>query len=210
MEQDEYMLSLKNAAGKAQEDAHGDEAVERELKQSIYDAKMDIFGIPTYFEDRKLLEDKISIRIPKDFIALEDDVVHALYPLGNRPQLVMGNEPLYFMLGFNHTNHRVPEEQIKEFPLLAKAMLEKCGPKTTAAKSKAILCGGRQVSTMNLVSHPLEGGAMYNMMFYSNVDARLLIGFFNFRFQDRKRLEPLCWEMIESYRILTDLEGEPS
>ena len=137
---------------------------------------------------------------------LEDDVVHVLYPLGNRPQFVMGNEPFYFMLGFNHTQHRIPENQIKEFPILAKAMLEKCGPKVTILKTECIRCGEREVSTMSFVSQTLQG-ALYNMMFYSNVSGRLLIGFINFRYEDHKRLEPLAKEIIESYRIL-ETNGE--
>jgi hypothetical protein len=205
MEMDERILELKNNAKEAEAKAHADEAVEQELQQSIYDETVDIFGYPTVFADRNLLDGQISIRIPEDFIFLEEDVVQALFPLGNRPQLVMGNEPLYFMLGFNHTRHLVPEEQIKEFPKLARGLLEKGGPQVKVVKTETIHCGGRQVAKMHFISQTLEG-ALYNMMFYSNVDARLLIGFVNFRYQDRKRLEPLAEEIIQSYRILVNRE----
>lgn len=205
MEMDERILELKNNAKKAEAQTHADEAVEQELKQSIYDETVDIFGYPTVFADRKLLDGKISIRIPEDFISLEEDVVQALFPLGNRPQLVMGNEPLYFMLGFNHTRHLVPEEQIKEFPKLARGLLEKGGPQVKVVETETIHSGGRQVAKMSFISQTLEG-ALYNKMFYSNVDNRLLIGFVNFRYQDRKRLEPLAEEIIQSYRILVNRE----
>lgn len=205
MEKDESILELKNNAKIAAVLAHADETVERELRQSIYDEAVDIFGHPTAFADRELLDGKISIRIPADFIALDADVVQALFPLGNRPQLVMGNEPLYFMLGFNHTRHLVPEEQIKEFPKLARGLLEKGGPQVKVVKTETIHCGGRQVAKMHFISQTLEG-ALYNIMFYANVDARLLIGFVNFRYQDSKRLEPLAEEIIASYRILVNRE----
>nr|WP_092067137.1 hypothetical protein [Dendrosporobacter quercicolus]NSL49717.1 hypothetical protein [Dendrosporobacter quercicolus DSM 1736]SDL49917.1 hypothetical protein SAMN04488502_10158 [Dendrosporobacter quercicolus] len=205
MEKDESILELKNNAKAAAARAHADETVDRELQQSIYDEAVDIFGHLTAFADRELLDGKISIRIPTDFIALDADVVQALFPLGNRPQLVMGNEPLYFMLGFNHTRHPVPEEQIKEFPKLARGLLEKGGPQVKVVKTETIHCGGRQVAKMHFISQTLEG-ALYNIMFYANVDARLLIGFVNFRYQDSKRLEPLAEEIIASYRILVNRE----
>lgn len=205
MEMDERILELKNSVKAAEKDAHAEEAVERELTQSIYDETVDIFGYPTVFADRELLDGQISIRLPIDFIPLEADVIKALFPLGNRPQLVMGNEPLYFMVGFNHTRHVVPEEQIKEFPKLARGLLEKGGPQVKVVKTETIHCGGRQVAKMYFISQTLEG-ALYNMMFYANVDARLLIGFVNFRYQDRKRLEPLAEEIIGSYRILVNRE----
>lgn len=202
---DEKILKLRNDVKAAAERAQSDETVESELMQSIYDEKVDIFGHPTVFADRLLLDGKISLRIPEDFVYLDGDVIHSIYPLGNRPQVVMGNEPFYFMLGFNHTQHRIPEEQIKEFPALAKAMLEKCGPKANVIKSEAIYCGGRSVALMTLVNQTLDE-AMYNIMFYSNVAGRLLIGFINFRYQDNKRLVPLAEEIIRSYRIIESAE----
>lgn len=206
MEADERVLQLRNEMKEAKKQAHSETAVEEALKRSIYDPEVDIFGHPTVFGERLLLDGLVAMRIPEDFVCLEEDVIHTLYPLGNRPQVVMGNEPFYFMLGFNYTQHHVPEEQIKEFPLLAKAMLERGGPKTKVLSSEAVLCGGRSVAVMELVNEALEG-AMYNVMFYSNAAGRLLIGFINFRYQDRKRLQPLAREMIGSYRILAD-KGE--
>lgn len=202
---DERILELKNNAKAAEAKAHADQAVEQELTQSIYDETVDIFGYPTVFADRELLDGQISIRLPTDFIPLEEDVVRSLFPLGSRPQLVLGNEPLYFMVGFNHTQHLVPEEQIKEFPQLARGLLEKGGPQVKVVKTETIHAGGRQVAKMHFISQTLEG-ALYNMMFYANVDTRLLIGFVNFRYQDRRRLEPLAEEIIASYRILVNRE----
>lgn len=209
MEMDERIFKLRNDAKEAQQNAHSDAAVEQALKQSIYDDTVDIFGHPTVFADRVLLDGQISLRIPDDFITLDEDVVHALYPLGNRPQIVMGNEPFYFMIGFNHTQHRIPETQLKEFPKLAKAMLEKGGPKVTVRKSETIYCNERQIAIMDFTSQTLDG-AMYNVMFYTIVDGRLLIGFVNFRYQDRKRMRPLAQEIIESYRRLESKEAEMS
>lgn len=207
MEMDEKILQMKNAVKAAAKEAHSETVVECELKHSIYDGRLEIFGIPAVFAERALLGGQITLQIPEDFIELEVDVVKNLYPLGNRPQVVMGNEAFQFMLGFNHTEHRVPEAYIKDFPGVARAMLEKCGPKVTVTESGAISCGGRSVATLSFVSQTLNG-ALYNMMFYSNVGARLLIGFFNFRFADRSRLEPLCREIIASYRILETYGGE--
>lgn len=198
MEIDEKILELKNSAKQAAKQPPTDEPA---IKQSIYDETVDLFGYPTTFADRELLDGQISLRIPEDFVALDADVVHVLYPLGNRPQLVMGNEPFYFMIGFNHTQHRIPNEQMNEFPAVARALLEKCGPQVQTVKTETILCGDRQVATMHFISQTVDE-ALYNLMFYTTLDERLLIGFINFRYQDRKTLAPLAEEIVASYRNL--------
>lgn len=211
MEIDEKILTLrqevKEAKALGEREARENANLEREIAQSIYDERVEIFGQPTVFAERNLLDDKISMRLPVDFEPLDEESVKLMYRFGNPPPLVMSNEPLRFTLGFNDTEHRVADNQLKEFVEVAQLMLERVGPKVSILEKDMIDCGPDRVALLAMVSQTLDA-PLYNIMFYVSINGRLVMGFINFKYEDHKRLAPLAKEIIGSLRVLAEEEGE--
>lgn len=183
------------------------ETIEEENKQSIQSGTILINQIPVTFSERIILEDKAAIWMPDDFEELTQEEISTIYLLGNKPQIVWGNTYLNFSLGFHYTEHKVPNEYMGDFAKIAKMMLEKTGPKVTIYGMKNRKSGKHNISYLELVSHTLDA-AIYNIMFFSSLEERILIGFMNFGYKHSKRYQPIALEMLETFRFLEDEEEE--
>lgn len=183
------------------------ETIEEENKQSIQSGTILINQIPVTFSERIILDDKVAIWMPDDFEELTQEEISTIYLLGNKPQIVWGNTYLNFSLGFHYTEHKVPNEYMGDFAKIAKMMLEKTGPKVTIYGVKNRKSGKHNISYLELVSHTLDA-AIYNIMFFSSLEERILIGFMNFGYKHSKRYQPIALEMLETFRFLEDEEEE--
>lgn len=183
------------------------ETIEEENKQSIQSGTILINQIPVTFSERIILDDKVAIWMPDDFEELTQEEISTIYLLGNKPQIVWGNTYLNFSLGFHYTEHKVPNEYMGDFAKIAKMMLEKTGPKVTIYGMKNRKSGKHNISYLELVSHTLDA-AIYNIMFFSSLEERILIGFMNFGYKHSKRYQPIALEMLETFRFLEDEEEE--
>lgn len=200
MEIDEKILTLKQEIKAAQAFALPVGDFMDELTQSIDDGQITVLGYPMTFSDRMLLDGKISIRIPDDFIHLEQDIVKTLYCLGNPPSIVMSNEPFLFLLGLTYTEHTIAEEQLKEFIELARQLMNKIGPRVNILETKIAKNHQDRIATMALVSETMDE-PLYNYMFNASIDNRLFIGSLTFNYKHHERLVPLAEEIINSLRI---------
>lgn len=204
---DEKILKERAKYEEFQKKRFAKETIEEENKQSIQSGTILINQIPVTFSERIILEDKAAIWMPDDFEELTQEEISTIYLLGNKPQIVWGNTYLNFSLGFHYTEHKVPNEYMGDFAKIAKMMLEKTGPKVTIYGMKNRKSGKHNISYLELVSHTLDA-AIYNIMFFSSLEERILIGFMNFGYKHSKRYQPIALEMLETFRFLEDEEEE--
>ncbi len=197
---DEQFLKAKRQMEEKEAKRHSDEVIEEELKQSIYDETMNIYGVPVQFVKHELLEGQVSLMMPKDFEALPEEAIAEVYFVGNKPQYMYANDYLYFSVGFNYTTSSIPNEAIGEFGKVAKDIIEKVGPKVKAFKTDKFQVGDFQIATLEFVSQALDQ-SVYNQMFYASLKGKLLIGFVNFPNKYSKRLKKVADEIIHSVVI---------
>ena len=204
---DEEILKQRAAMEEFEKQRFSKENVEEENKQSIFDGELLINKIPVTFEEKLLLNEKIGIWMPQDFEAISEEDIAAIYLLGNKPQLVMANTYLNFSVGFNYTQHEVPNEYMGDFLKIAKLTLERCGPKVRSLSEKVRQVGRHTVSCMEFISHTVTD-SVYNMMFFCSLEGRVLIGFINFNYKFRNRYQAIAKEMVQSFRIVEEVEEE--
>ncbi len=204
---DEKILKERERYEAFEKKRFAEETIEEENKQSIQSGTILIHKIPVEFSKRKILQEKAAIWMPSDFEELTEEEISAIYLLGNKPQIVWGNTYLNFSLGFHYTEHKVPNEFMGDFAKIAKMMLEKTGPKVTIYGIKNRKSGKHNISYLEFVSHTLDA-AIYDIMFFSSLEERVLIGFMNFGYKYNKRYRTIALEMLETFRFLEDEEGE--
>jgi hypothetical protein len=197
---DEKILKQKEAMEQFEKQRFSKETIEEENKQSIFDGTIQINQIPVSFSERLLLDGSIGIWMPGDFEPLSQEAINAIYLLGNKPDMVFGNTYLNFSVGFHYTDHEVPEEYMGEFGKLAKVLLERMGPKTHIYGQKVRKVGEHTISTLELVSHTVTD-SVYNIMFFSSLNRRVLIGFINFNYKYFNRYHSIAEEMLQSFRF---------
>lgn len=204
---DEKILKQREAMEEFEKQRFSKENIEKENKQSIFNGIVQIHKIPVKFSERLLLDGKIGIWMPEDFEPLSQEAINATYLLGNKPDIVYGNTYMNLTVGFHYTEHNVPNEYMGEFVKLARIIMERMGPKTHIYKQKAWKTGNHAVSGMELVSHTITD-AVYNIIFFSSLRGRVLIGFMNFNYRFLDRYQAIVQEMLESFRFVGDVEEE--
>lgn len=204
---DEKILKQKEMMEEFEKQRFEKETIEKENKSSIFDGLIDIHKIPVAFGERALLNEKIAIWMPEDFREFSQEEINAVYLLGNKPDVVYGNSYLGFSIGFHYTSNEVPNEYMGDFVKIAKMVLEKSGPKVNIYSEKVKKTGNHIVSSLELVSHTVTD-TIYNVMFYSSLEGKVLIGFINFNYQYLNRYKTIAEEMLTSFRFIEDSKEE--
>lgn len=202
---DEKILKQKASLEKLEKQRFSKEQIEEENNQSIFSGEILIHQVPVAFSERKILGDLAVVWMPTDFEELDEEEISMIYPLGNKPQNVWGNTYLNLSIGFNHTEHAVPDHFMGEFAKAAKNILETAGPKVTTYSVKNYKRGTHHIASLELVSHTLNA-AIYNLAFYSTLDGRVLMGFINFGYNLIERYRPIAKEMFESFHFIETKE----
>lgn len=200
---DEEILKQRAAMEQFEKQRFSKETVEKENKQSIFAGEILVNKIPVTFAEKLLIENKVGIWMPEDFEALSEEAIAAIYLLGNKPELVMGNSYLTFSVGFHYTQHEVPNEYMGDFLKIAKLTLERSGPKVRIVSEKVQKTGKHTVSSLELISHTVTD-SVYNIMFFSSLEGRVLIGFINFNCKFMERYKSIAREMLQSFRFIED------
>lgn len=202
---DSVIMKARQERERIEQARHSDEVVEEELKQSIYDDVVTIFGIPVIFKEFDIMEDKAVIRMPSDFIARSDDEIASVYFLGSKPQYVFSNGYLNFMLAFHWTESRIPEDAVFDFLRFAKQAIERIGPKARILEEERLEKDGQKVAILQMIAQTIDS-VNYNIMFFTVLEGRLLIGSLTFEQKYRKRLLPLALEIVKSFSIKKEKE----
>ena len=200
---DEKIIKQRAAMEEFEKQRFSKETIEKENEQSIFEGTIEVNKIPVKFSERLLFDGQIGIWMPEDFEELSQENIDAIYLLGNKPDMVFGNSYLNFSLGFNYTENEVPNEYMGEFGKLARMILEKMGPKTNIYVQKTQLKGKHTISWLELTSHTVTD-TVYNIMFFSSLKGRVLIGFINFNYKFLERYKPIADEIRESFPFIEE------
>lgn len=207
---DEEILKQREALEAFEKQRFSKETIEKENTQSIFDGEIEINKIPVRFSERALFDDRIGIWMPEDFEELPPETIAAIYLLGNKPDMVFANSYLTFSIGFHYTEHEVPNEYMGDFSKIARMILDRSGPKVKILSEKVRQTGRHTVSSLELLSHTVTD-TVYNVMFFSSLEGRVLIGFINFNYKFQERYRPIAKEILQSFRFLEEekeSEGE--
>lgn len=198
---DENILKAKHQQEEAQKQATSEENINKENSQSIYDDLITIYGIPVVFEDRKIIQNYASIRMPKDFTEWTPEEVVRIYFHGSRPQHVFSNEYLPFMLALNWTSNMISNENLIDFSKTAKTLIQRVGPKSRVFKASTLKRDNFNLSILQFTAQTFDSVNM-NIMFFASIENRLLIGNITFQQKYANHLQPIALEMAQSFHLL--------
>ncbi len=204
---DELILKARQAREKMEEERHSKETVEEELKQSIYDETVQIFGVPVSFQDMEVLGGKAVMRMPEDFIPRTEEEIASVYMLGTKPQQVFSNGYLDFMVALNWTENLIPDGSIFDFTGFAKQAIERVGPKAQFSTVDKLSREDGSLAIMQFTAQTIDS-VNYNVMFFVSLEERLTVGSITFDQKYRKRLLPLALEMAKSFHIMEKVGKE--
>lgn len=135
-------------------------------------------ALPPALETKKIYADKVNILIPKGFTLMSDAIKRSKYPSANRPDVVYADSDGNVNVAFNHTQNKATQAQMDAYKESLSGSLKKAYPSAKFKGSGVNTINGRKVGYCELVT-PARDQEIYNLMFFTDLDGRLLMCTFN-------------------------------
>ncbi len=129
-------------------------------------------------EKRKILNDKIEILIPREFEEMSEDMMKLKYPSERRPTLIYTDKTGGINVAFNYTTNRASQQQMDSFKESFVSTFKNLYPSAEWKGTGVKEINGRKVGYLELIN-PAIDTKIYNLMFFTDLDGRLLLCTFN-------------------------------
>ncbi len=152
-------------------------------------------------EKRILLDNKIEILLPKDFNVMPEEMRKLKYPSTNAPKLVLSDENGTVNIAFSITNSKANQEVITAYLEVLDKTMSSAHP-DAEWKGKGIeVINGKKVGYLKLNTKAIDQ-PIYNYLFFTDLDGKLLIGTFNCITKLAAEWMPVADEIVKSLKVL--------
>lgn len=136
------------------------------------------FVVNNDLEKKTLLNNKIELKVPKEFKVMSEDMMVIKYPSQNRPKLVYTNGTGGINVAVSLSQSEASQEMIPSFVDDFVAVFENAYPSADWKGKGVNTINGKEVGYLELVTPALDT-KIYNLMFFTDLDGKLLICTFN-------------------------------
>lgn len=151
-------------------------------------------------ELKSLLNDKVELKIPLDFEIMSDEMIQTKYPTANRPTLVFTNKSGGINVALNLTQHQANQEIISSYKDSFVQSFKNAYPSAEWKDSGIKEINGRKVGFLELVT-PAIDTEIYNLVFFTDLEGKLLLCTFNCTKKDTEDWIPIAQEILNSLKI---------
>ena len=126
-----------------------------------------------------LLNDKIELLVPKEFRQMTQQMLDIKYPhTQNRPTFVLTNGDATINIAFNHLPNPADESVIESYKDNIKSSYQKSFPSAGWKGDGVMTVNGKKAGYLKLITDAKDQ-KVYNYIFLTDIDGKLLIGTFN-------------------------------
>lgn len=166
------------------------------------------------FQTVYILDGKLSLRLPKTFRVMPEELARLKYPSEHRPGLIYTDETHTVNLAFNHTSTLLNQEEIEDFQQALTHMMRSTQPIERWMGEGMEKVDGRKAGTCAFIV-PTLNSSVFNLMFYSDLDDKALLCTFNCLEPDMNDWKPVAeamfrsmkWELEPDSQISTSNQG---
>lgn len=152
-------------------------------------------------EKRRILEGRVELLVPVGFEPMTAEMLHRKYPTVRPPQEVFTNEAGTTNVAFNWTQSKASQKVLASYEPVLHSSLQKAYPAAVWAGHGMRTINGRQVGYQELVT-PAADTDIYNLMFFTDVNGRLLIVTFNCLKRDLPTWKNNAQKIMQSLRVV--------
>ena len=150
--------------------------------------------------NKLFLDEKVELKIPRDFDIMSEELMKLKYPSERRPTLVYSNESGGINIGLNLTENKASQELIDPYVENFVNTFKNLYPSAEWKGSGTKKINGRKVGYLKLIT-PAIDTKIYNVMFFTDLDGKLLLSTFNCTEKDIPEWEQSADEIMNSLKI---------
>lgn len=151
--------------------------------------------------ESSVLNNRIRLSIPVDFKPMEQDEILVKYQRSNSvPQEAYSNDTGTISLAFNHTSNALSLADLPDFrQSFARQFKGTLGIEFKGSSIKNI--NGRDFAILEFISPAMDTN-IYNLMFLTSLDNRLLICTFNCVQGEMEKWKPTSQQILNSVQVI--------
>jgi hypothetical protein len=157
------------------------------------------FTLAISLDTKSLLGDRVELKIPSDFEIMSEVMMITKYPSERRPTLVYTNETGGINVALNLTENPASQEVISAYKDSFVQSFESMYPSAEWKDKGVMKVNGKQVGYLELVT-PAIDTEIYNLMFFTDLDGKLLLCTFNCTKKDIDEWSPIAHEILGSLK----------
>ncbi len=151
-------------------------------------------------EARLLLNERIELKIPKNFKIMSEELINIKYPSQRRPTLVYSNESGGINVALNLTQNKASQQEIVAYQNNFVQTFKNLYPSAEWKDNGVKTINGKKVGYLELVT-PAIDTEIYNLIFFTDLDGKLLICTFNCTRKDINKWTPVAKEIMNSLKL---------
>ncbi len=199
-EQEKHELAQKEAALQENEPEPQQEEQHELQAIDLYQDFVDIDGEDVPVIDQRILNGKITLRMPKLFSIMSPELASLKYPSERRPNIIYTDESTTINLAFNMTPHVLTEAGVAEFQENMIDVLEQAQPSAEWLDTDVIEINDKTIGFIEVITPAIDGD-IFNLMFFASIDGQALIGTFNCMEEDLEDWRPIARAMMETLQF---------
>ena len=158
------------------------------------------FTLSIDLETKSLLNDKVELKVPQEFDIMSEELMKIKYPSERRPTLVYSNESGGINVALNLTQNQASQQLIPAYKDNFVQTFKNLYPSAEWKDSGVKTINGRKVGYLELVT-PAMDTEIYNLMFFTDLDGKLLLCTFNCTKKSIDEWTLTAKEIMNSLRI---------
>ena len=151
-------------------------------------------------EVKFLLNDKVELKVPLDFEIMSYEMMQIKYPSTNRPTLVYSSKSGGINVALNLTQHPANQDIISSYKENFVQTFKNAYPSAEWKDNGVTEINGRKVGYLELVT-PAIDTEIYNLVFFTDLEGKLLICTFNCTKKDTQDWIPIGKKIMNSLKI---------
>lgn len=151
-------------------------------------------------ETKSFLGDSVELKIPTDFDLMSEELLKIKYPSERRPTLVYSNELGGINVALNLTTNKASEQLIPVYADNFVQTFKNLYPSAEWKDSGVKTINGKAVGFLELIT-PAIDTEIYNLIFFTDLDGKLLLCTFNCTKKNIEEWTPIAKEIMNSLKI---------
>ncbi|WP_207432353.1 hypothetical protein [Sabulibacter ruber] len=151
-------------------------------------------------EKKSILNNKVSVLIPATFGVMEEEMLKFKYPSERRPTLVYTDEDAKTNLAFNYISSNASQAVLEAYKQSMETSFRNSFPTAEWIDKGVKTINGRKIGYLEVVT-PAADQKVYNLIFFTDVDGKLLLGTFNCLEKERQQWQSISHQILNSVQV---------
>jgi len=152
------------------------------------------------FDTKSLLGNRLELKVPKGFDIMSEELMKLKYPSERRPTLVYSNDSGAINVALNLTENKASQAQMDAYKGMMVQTFTNMYPSAKWESNGVKEINGRKVGYLELIT-PAADTKIYNLIFFTDLDGKLLLCTFNCTEKNITKWQPAAKEIMASIKL---------